>query len=153
MPWLLVDITLSLLISRVVECKHRGEAHRATFVVLCLFRLEGQTENPIHAISFAGRKSIFHIFTSMAKAGPWGASLRAGALLLASMLLAAAAEENAPGTTGLLEASVGGKRTLVIADGPQIEDSHSMFFSALKVRTAAASCITASVELPLRIIP
>lgn len=69
----------------------------------------------------------------MAKTGRWSATLWAGALLLANVLLATVAEENAPGTTGLLEASVGGKRTLVIADGPQIEDSHSMFFSALKV--------------------
>lgn len=67
----------------------------------------------------------------MAGRGRWGA-LWAGALLLASVLLAAA-EENAPGTTGVLQASVGGKRTLVLADGPQIQDSHSMFFSALKV--------------------
>lgn len=43
------------------------------------------------------------------------------------------ATENAPGTTGLLEATVGGKRTLVLADGPRIQDSHSMFFDVLKV--------------------
>lgn len=55
--------------------------------------------------------------------------------MLASVsALAYAMEDNAPGTTGLLEAAVGGKRTLVLADWPQIQDSHSMFFSALKVR-------------------
>lgn len=43
-------------------------------------------------------------------------------------------DENAPGTTGLLEATVGGKRTLVLADGPTIKDSHSMFFDSLKVK-------------------
>lgn len=53
--------------------------------------------------------------------------------LLGLVGLASAAKENAPGTTGLLEAAVGGKRTLVLADGPRIQDSHSMFFSALQV--------------------
>eukprot|EP00903_Cladosiphon_okamuranus_P011802 g11090.t1 len=64
----------------------------------------------------------------------WGVALllQAGALL--ASVLYAVAEENAPGTTGVLEASVGGKRTLVLADGPQIQDSHSMFFAALKAR-------------------
>lgn len=41
--------------------------------------------------------------------------------------------ENAPGTTGLLESTVGGKRTLVVADGPRIKDSHSMFLDSLQV--------------------
>ena len=56
-------------------------------------------------------------------------------------VLCASAEENAPGTTGVLEALVGGKRTLVLADGPQIQDSHSMFFAALKVCFAAVVCV------------
>ncbi|CAN0096653.1 unnamed protein product, partial [Laminaria digitata] len=60
--------------------------------------------------------------------------LRAAALLASVSGLAYAMEDNAPGTTGLLEAAVGGKRTLVLADWPQIQDSHSMFFSALKAR-------------------
>lgn len=62
---------------------------------------------------------------------PWGA----GALLAAGSALwtMVHAKENAPGTTGLLEATVGGKRTLVLADGPRIQDSHSMFFDALEV--------------------
>lgn len=55
-------------------------------------------------------------------------------------VLCASAEENAPGTTGVLEALVGGKRTLVLADGPQIQDSHSMFFAALKV-CFACGCV------------
>lgn len=59
-------------------------------------------------------------------------SCAAVALALASVLFTAA-ELNAPGTTGVLQASIGGKRTLVLADGPQIQDSHSMFFSALEV--------------------
>lgn len=63
-------------------------------------------------------------------------ALRTVAVLVFSALFAAAVE-NAPGTTGVLQASVGGKRTLVLADGPQIQDSHSMFFSALKVRVVA----------------
>lgn len=58
------------------------------------------------------------------------------ALVSSALLFTAAAMENAPGTTGVLQASVGGKRTLVLGDGPQIQDSHSMFFSALKVRRA-----------------
>lgn len=68
----------------------------------------------------------------MSRPGAWRA-LRAAALLLLSSAVSALAEENAPGTTGVLEASVGGKRTLVLADGPQIQDTHSMFFAALKV--------------------
>lgn len=51
-----------------------------------------------------------------------------------SMFHLAYAGSNAPGTTGMLEAAVGGKRTLVLADGPGIQDSHSMFFDALQVR-------------------
>lgn len=80
----------------------------------------------------------------MARRGSrWGALLRAGALLLlllSSIATLAAAEENAPGTTGVLEASVGGKRTLVLADGPQIQDTHSMFFAALKVSVCGRGC-------------
>lgn len=66
--------------------------------------------------------------------------LGAVALLYSVLGLASAMEDNAPGTTGLLEAAVGGKRTLVLADSPQIQDSHSMFFSALKVRETAVQC-------------
>lgn len=66
--------------------------------------------------------------------------LGAAALLASVPALAYAMEDNAPGTTGLLEAAVGGKRTLVLADWPQIQDSHSMFFSALKVRDVLLRC-------------
>lgn len=68
------------------------------------------------------------------------ACLRAAALLASVTYRAYAMGGNAPGTTGLLEAAVGGKRTLVLADWPQIQDSHSMFFSALKVRETP-SCV------------
>lgn len=56
--------------------------------------------------------------------------------LLASLCVLdlVSAGENAPGTTGVLEAAVGGKRTLVLADGPGIQDSHSIFFDDLQVR-------------------
>lgn len=67
--------------------------------------------------------------------------LRVAALLASVPALAYAMEDNAPGTTGLLEAAVGGKRTLVLADWPQIQDSHSMFFSALKVRDVLLRCL------------
>ena len=53
--------------------------------------------------------------------------------------------ENAPGTTGLLEAAVGGKRTLVIADGPRIQDSHSMFFDALEVKRSWLELVSSFV--------
>lgn len=57
---------------------------------------------------------------------------------LACVAAAVEGANNAPGTTGLLEAVVGGKRTLVLADGPRIQDSHSMFFDDLQVRSQPA---------------
>ncbi|CAM9644828.1 unnamed protein product, partial [Discosporangium mesarthrocarpum] len=42
--------------------------------------------------------------------------------------------ENAPATTGVLEAVVGGKRTLVLAEGPLVKSTHSMFLDALEAR-------------------
>ncbi|CAM9682828.1 unnamed protein product, partial [Choristocarpus tenellus] len=41
---------------------------------------------------------------------------------------------NAPGTTGVLEAAVGGLRTLVLAEGPLVRSTHSMFLDGLKSR-------------------
>lgn len=73
-------------------------------------------------------------------------SCAAVAFALASVLLFTAAELNAPGTTGVLQASIGGKRTLVLADGPQIQDSHSMFFSALEVGAEPSGFSTVSVS-------
>lgn len=110
----------------------------------------------------AAKSSIFrcadghpsHNETGMARRGRgsrWGVGaallLQAGALL--ASMLCAAAEENAPGTTGVLAALVGGKRTLVLADGPQIQDSHSMFFAALKVglRSAVYVCVWNTLSL------
>ncbi|CBJ28067.1 Oligosaccharyltransferase, OST48 subunit (or beta subunit) [Ectocarpus siliculosus] len=79
-----------------------------------------------------------------------GRSCAAVALALASVLLFTAAELNAPGTTGVLQASIGGKRTLVLADGPQIQDSHSMFFSALEARGhELAFRFAGSADVPL----
>lgn len=74
----------------------------------------------------------------------WGSLLRLAALTIAVLgNLGASSEENAPGTTGILGAEVGGKRTLVLADGSRIQDSHSLFFSALEVRSRPA---------PLRVV-
>ncbi|CAM9249999.1 unnamed protein product [Ascophyllum nodosum] len=63
-----------------------------------------------------------------------GRSAAVVAVALAQSTKGVGRSENAPATTGLLEASVGGKRTLVLADGPSIQDSHSMFFDALQER-------------------
>lgn len=52
---------------------------------------------------------------------------------VASLMSFSYADQNAPGTTGMLEAPIGGKQTLVLADSPQIRDTHSIFFDALQV--------------------